>query len=165
MASVLGRENANTGESSGIIIEPTTSLPTLRLNDRIAIFGRTGTGKSILAHVLFRTIPIPRTEEEAEEELAQFWRICVDITDSIYDDALPFFDPGNIPWNESYSLRFVPDPIQDMEAQINILYLEVMAHGRCWVWLDEANEVSSAHRTIPCGEPGAVGLSRVFLWS
>lgn len=136
------------GESS-FEIKETRTLPALRLNDRIAIFGRTGTGKSILAHALFRSVRIPRTEEEAESELLQFWRLCIDVMDSVYDDALTFYEPENIPWNDSYSLRFVPDPAKSMESQINLIYLECLAHGRVWVWNDELNEVSSAHRSIP----------------
>jgi hypothetical protein len=130
-----------------------TTLPIIRLNDRIAIFGRTGTGKSILAHSLFRSIPIPQSEKQAEER--PFWRLCIDVTDSIFDDALTFFDSSQIPWGQSFSLRFVPD-VSDLVRSIDDLYTQVMLHGDCWVWLDEANEISTSHSTVP-------GLRRVLL--
>lgn len=123
--------------------EPT--LPSIRLNDRIAIFGGTGTGKSILAQVMYRSIP------------QDWWKIVVDITDSVIEpEALTFTDPDKIPWEDSTLLRFVPNVDETLEDQINRLYLNIFYHGACWVWLDEANEVSSAHRT-------AFGLRKVLL--
>lgn len=129
------------------------TLPQIRLNDRIAIFGRTGTGKSILAHSLFRSIPIPQTEHQAETR--PFWRMCIDVTDSIFDDAATFYDPSAIPWEVSFSLRFVPD-VANLSQSIDELYVGIMLHGDCWTWLDEANEVSTSHSTVP-------GLRRVLL--
>lgn len=131
--------------------EPETSitdssiLPSIRLEDRVAIFGGTGTGKSILAQVLFRSMP-------------QKWhKLIVDITDSIIEpSALTFYDPTDIPWDKAWNLRYVPDIDVDLEEQINALYLNIFLHGACWVWLDEANEVSTAHRT-------AFGLRKVLL--
>ena len=121
------------------------SLPTIRLNDRIAIFGGTGTGKSILAQVLFRSMPV------------QWHKLIVDITDSIIEPtALTFYDPGDIPWDKAWNLRYVPDIDADLEEQINLLYLNAFFHGACWIWLDEANEVSTAHRT-------AFGIRKVLL--
>lgn len=128
-------------------------LPELQLNDRIAIFGRTGTGKSVLAHFLFRTIPV-RLPTKSNQNA--FWRIAIDITDSIVDDALTFADPNDIPWGESPSLRFLPTDISTLTQDVDTLYTNVFFHGNCWVWLDEANEVSSAHSTIP-------GLRKVLL--
>lgn len=133
-------------------VSEVASLPEIQLNDRLAIFGRTGTGKSILAHYMFRSIPV-RLPTESNPKA--FWRICVDITDSVVDDALVFFDPVEIPWEESASLRFVPN-VDTMETDIDSLYLAAFFHGSVWIWLDEANEVSTAHRTIP-------GLRRVLL--
>ena len=125
------------------LIEP--DLPTIRLNDRVAIFGGTGSGKSILAQVMYHSLP------------RNWWKVIVDITDSIIDPtSLTFYDPSNIPWQQAYNLRFVPDIDVDLEDQINILYLNIFYHGACWVWLDEANEVSTAHRT-------AFGLRKVLL--
>jgi hypothetical protein len=129
-----------------------SALPQIRLNDRIAIFGQTGTGKSILAHYLFKTTPV---RLPTEKRPSGFWRICVDVTDTVFDDSLTFFDPAAVPWSESASLRFVPD-VDTMEEQIDELYLQIMYHGNTWIWLDEANEVSTAHRTIP-------GLRRILL--
>lgn len=121
------------------------SLPEIKLNDRIAIFGGTGTGKSILAQVLFRSLPV------------KWHKIIVDITDSVIEPtALTFYDPDNIPWEKAWNLRFVPDIDGDLEEQINTLYFNIFFHGACWVWLDEANEVSTAHRT-------AFGLRKVLL--
>lgn len=120
-------------------------MPEIALNDRIAIFGGTGTGKSILAQVLLRSLPI------------KWHKVIVDITDSIIEPtALTFYDPSNIPWKEAWNLRYVPDIDADLEEQINLLYLNIFFHGACWVWLDEANEVSTAHRT-------AFGLRKVLL--
>jgi energy-coupling factor transporter ATP-binding protein EcfA2 len=122
-----------------------TSLPEIALNDRVAIFGGTGTGKSILAQVLFRSIP------------TEWHKIIIDITDSIIEPtALTFYDPANIPWKDAWNLRFVPDIDGNLEDQINVLYLNIFFHGACWTWLDEANEVSTAHRT-------AFGLRKVLL--
>lgn len=117
----------------------------------MAIFGMTGSGKSVLAHYMFRSVPNKLPTEKTDG----FWRLCIDVTDSIVDDAVTFYDPVNVPWAEASSLRFVPD-VEDLENQINEVYNQVMLHGNVWVWLDEANEVSSAHRTI-------VGLRRVLL--
>ncbi len=128
------------------------TLPELRRNDRIAIFGMTGTGKSILAHFLYRQIPVQLPEDDRQWG---FWRICIDPTDSIVDDSITFYDPNDIPWDISDSLRFVPD-IDIIEDETSILYENIMAHGFAWVWLDEANEVSSAHKTIK-------GLRKVLL--
>jgi hypothetical protein len=120
-------------------------LPEIALNDRIAIFGGTGTGKSILAQVLYRSMPL------------KWHKLIVDITDSIIEpSALTFYDPNDIPWKDAWNLRFVPDIDNNLEEQINVLYLNAFFHGACWVWLDEANEVSSAHRT-------AFGLRKVLL--
>lgn len=120
-------------------------LPTIRLNDRIAIFGGTGTGKSILAQVLFRSLPV------------QWHKLIIDITDSIMEPtALTFYDPGNIPWDKAWNLRFVPDIDVDLEEQINALYISAFYHGGVWIWLDEANEVTTAHHT-------AFGLRKVLL--
>lgn len=130
------------------------SLPDIRFNDRLAIFGQTGTGKTILAHYIFRTVRVYLPTDKRPEGQ---WRIIIDVTDSIFDDALVFFDPLNIPWDLASSLRYVPDlSSPDAEDDFNNLYLGIMAHGDAWVWLDEANEVSSAHRTIP-------GLRQVLL--
>jgi ABC-type bacteriocin/lantibiotic exporters, contain an N-terminal double-glycine peptidase domain len=120
-------------------------LPEIRLEDRIAIFGGTGSGKSILAQVLFRSLPL------------KWHKVIVDITDSIIEpSALTFYDPENIPWDKAWNLRFVPDIDVDLEEQINALYLSIFWHGACWVWLDEANEITTAHRT-------AFGLRKVLL--
>lgn len=127
-------------------------LPQIRINDRIAIFGMTGTGKSVLAHHLFASIP---NKLPTEKDPTGFWRICIDVTDSVIDDSLAFTDPLNIPWEEGSSLRFVPD-VNTLEASIDSLYVSIFSHGSCWVWLDEANEVSSAHKTI-------FGLRRILL--
>jgi DNA helicase HerA-like ATPase len=120
-------------------------LPEIRLEDRIAIFGGTGSGKSILAQVLFRSLP-------------QMWhKIIIDITDSIIEPtALTFYDPENIPWDKAWNLRYVPDINVDLEPQVNALYISAFYHGACWIWLDEANEVTSAHHT-------AFGLRKVLL--
>lgn len=128
------------------------ALPEVRLNDRMAIFGMTGSGKSVLAHYLFLSVP---NRLPTESNPNGFWRLCIDVTDSIIDDSLTFYDPRAIPWDEASSLRFVPN-VETLEDDINAVYEEIMLHGACWVWLDEANEVSSAHRTI-------VGLRRILL--
>lgn len=127
-------------------VESTGSLlPEIGLNDRVAIFGGTGTGKSILAQVLFRSLPI------------EWHKIIVDITDSVIEPtALTFYNALDIPWDKAWNLRFVPDIDADLEEQITELYLGIFEHGACWVWLDEANEVSTAHRT-------AWGLRKVLL--
>lgn len=120
-------------------------LPQIRLEDRIAIFGGTGSGKSILAQILFRSLPV------------QWHKVIIDITDSIIEpSALTFYDPENIPWDKAWNLRYVPNIDVDLEEQINALYLRIFEHGACWVWLDEANEISTAHRT-------AFGLRKVLL--
>lgn len=120
-------------------------LPEIRLNDRVAIFGGTGTGKSILAQVMFRSLPI------------DWWKLIIDITDSVIEPyALTFYDANEIPWDKAYYLRFVPDIAIDLEEQIDILYLNIFFHGACYVWLDEANEVTTAHHT-------AWGLRKVLL--
>lgn len=111
-------------------------LPAISLNDRVAIFGGTGTGKSILAQVMFRSLPV------------RWWKLIVDITDSVIEPrALTFYDPTEIPWDKAYFLRFVPDVDVDLEAQLDALYLNVFYHGVCYMWLDEANEVTTAHHT------------------
>jgi hypothetical protein len=111
----------------------------------VAIFGGTGSGKSILAQVMFRSLP------------TKWWKLIIDITDSIIEpNALTFYDPYEIPWDQAYNLRFVPDIDADLEEQINALYINVFYHGACWVWLDEANEVTTAHHT-------AFGLRKVLL--
>ncbi len=84
-------------------------------------------------------------------------KLIVDITDSIIEPtALTFYDPMKIPWDEAWNLRYVPDIDANLEEQINILYINIFQHGACWTWLDEANEVSTAHRT-------AFGLRKVLL--
>lgn len=120
-------------------------LPSISLNDRVAIFGGTGSGKSILAQIMFRSLP------------TKWWKLIIDITDSIIEpSALTFYDPMEIPWDKAYNLRFVPDIDVDLEEQINALYINIFYHGVCWVWLDEANEVTTAHHT-------AFGLRKVLL--
>ena len=69
---------------------------------------------------------------------------------------MTFYDPMEIPWDKAYALRFVPDIDVDLEEQINALYINIFYHGVCWVWLDEANEVTTAHHT-------AFGLRKVLL--
>lgn len=129
--------------STGNSLEPI--LPDIRLNDRVAIFGGTGTGKSILAQVMFRSLP------------RDWWKMIVDITDSVIEPyALTFYDPNEIPWDKAYYLRFVPDIDIDLEQQIDALYLNIFFHGACFIWLDEANEVTTAHHT-------AWGLRKVLL--
>jgi energy-coupling factor transporter ATP-binding protein EcfA2 len=121
------------------------TLPSIRLNDRVAIFGGTGTGKSILAQVLFQSLP------------KEWHKVIIDTTDSVQEPtALTFYDPADIPWDKAWNLRFVPDIDADLEQQINELYFNIFYHGACWVWLDEANEVTTAHHTAP-------GLRRVLL--
>ncbi len=120
-------------------------LPSIRLNDRIAIFGGTGTGKSILAQVMIRSLPV------------NWWKVIVDITDSVIEPyALTFYNPYEIPWDKAYYLRFVPDINADLEEQIDALYFNIFYHGACFVWLDEANEVTTAHHT-------AFGLRKTLL--
>lgn len=126
--------------------EDENSLPVIAPNDRVAIFGGTGSGKSVLAHVLYNSIP-----NEG------WWKVIIDVTDSIHEPtALDFFDPFEIPWDKSYNLRFVPDISQSLDEQISALFLGIYAHGVCWFWLDEANEISTAHKT-------AFGLRKVLL--
>jgi hypothetical protein len=127
------------------------NLPEMRTNDRIAVFGRTGTGKSILAHFLFKSIKLGQDKDGNPTN----WRLAIDISDSIMDDSLTFFNPDEIPFGSSGSLRYVPN-VETMEADINRLYLNIMEQGSTWVWMDEANEVSSAHKTI-------YGMRRVLL--
>jgi hypothetical protein len=124
-------------------------LPKIQVNDRIFIAGMTGTGKSILAHYLFRKIPVrlPYEDEDGVQHPGH-WRLAIDITDSIYDDAVPFYDAGEIPWDIAPALRFIPTNFDTLEDDVNLIYLQVIAHGNCWVWLDEANEVSTAHKTV-----------------
>ena len=120
-------------------------LPEIRLNDRLAIFGGTGTGKSILTQVMFRSLP------------TQWHKVIIDITDSVIEPrALSFYDPTKIPWDKAWALRYVPDITYDLEEQIDELYMNIFYHGACWVWLDEANEVTTAHHT-------AFGLRKVLL--
>ncbi len=134
----ISEQETSTNDSSLI-------LPEIRLEDRIAVFGGTGTGKSILTQVLYRSLP------------KQWHKVIVDITDSIIEpSALTFYDAADIPWDKAWNLRFVPDIDVDLEEQISELYLGIFMHGACWVWLDEANEVSTAHRT-------AWGLRKVLL--
>ena len=131
-------------QSTGVTSDSLT-LPEIRLNDRVAIFGGTGSGKSILAQVMFRSLPV------------KWWKVIVDITDSIIEPtALTFYDPYEIPWDKAYNLRFVPDIDADLEEQVNALYFNVFYHGVCWIWLDEANEITTAHHT-------AFGLRKVLL--
>jgi hypothetical protein len=112
------------------------SLPEIRLNDRIAIFGGTGTGKSILAQILFRSLPV------------EWHKVIIDVTDSVIEPtAYTFYDPQKVPWDKAYNLRFVPDINSNLDEQINDLYLSCFYHGACWIWMDEVNEVSTAHRT------------------
>lgn len=127
-------------------VEFETELPQIQLNDRVSIFGGTGSGKSVLAHALYNSIP-----NEG------WWKLIIDITDSIHEPAaLTFYDPVKIPWDESFNLRYVPDISLDLDEQISELFLGIYLHGVCWYWLDEANEVSTAHRTI-------FGLRKVLL--
>jgi hypothetical protein len=133
-------------DSQPVSIETSSPiLPEIRLNDRVAIFGGTGTGKSILAQVMFRSLP------------TEWWKMIIDITDSVIEPyALTFYDANEIPWDKAYYLRFVPDIDIDLEQQIDALYLNIFFHGACFVWLDEANEVTTAHHT-------AWGLRKVLL--
>lgn len=125
--------------------EAALELPQIRLNDRVAVFGGTGTGKSILAQMMQRSLP------------TKWWKMIIDVTDSVIEPyALTFYDPYEIPWDKAYHLRFVPDFDQDLEEQFNALYYGIFYHGACWVWLDEANEVTTAHHT-------AAGLRKVLL--
>jgi hypothetical protein len=139
---VIRRVTTEKPESSTAL---SLQLPSIRLNDRVAIFGGTGTGKSILAQIMYRSLPL------------KWWKLIIDITDSIIEPtALTFYDPNEIPWDKAYNLRFVPDIDTDLEEQINILYISIFYHGLCWVWLDEANEITTAHHT-------AFGLRKVLL--
>lgn len=120
-------------------------LPRIQINDRIAIFGGTGSGKSILAQVLFRSLP------------KDWWGIIIDTSDSVIEpSALTFYDPADIPWGKAYKMRFVPEIGPNLEDDINTLYYNIMDHGACWVWLDEANEITTAHHT-------AFGLRKALL--
>lgn len=96
--------------------------------------------------MLFRKVPIHLPEDDQDPN-PRFTRICIDVTDSVVDDSLTFYDPSDIPFTESDSLRFVPD-VDVMESQLDLLYQNIMLAGSCWVWNDEVNEVSSAHKTV-----------------
>lgn len=119
-------------------------IPSILRNDRIFIDGQPGSGKSVLAHVFFRSVPLPQDAEMAKIEPQ--WRLCVDVTDSIIDPAFTFFDPGKIPWDKSFSLRFVPE-ITQIVSQLDVLFAGLRAHGSCWTWIDELNAISSSHTT------------------
>ncbi len=137
------QETSIEDSSSEISVEPI--LPQVRLNDRVAIFGGTGSGKSILAQVMFRTLPV------------KWWKLIIDPTDSIVEPtALTFYDPTEVPWDKAYNLRFVPDIDADLENQIDAVYLQAFYHGAVFIWLDEANEITTAHHT-------AVNLRKVLL--
>lgn len=115
------------------------SLPSLSANDRVSIFGGTGSGKSVFAHYLYRRIP----------ENRGWWKVIIDVTNSIDDPfALPLLPYQQIPWDKGWNFHFVPDLMGDLEAQVNFVYLECFRHGLVTIWLDEGNEVSTAHHTV-----------------
>ena len=122
------------------------AVPEIRRNDRVFICGQTGGGKSALAHFLFRSVPIPVTQQQAKEDPQ--WRLIIDIADSVVDPALTFVDPAKVPWDKSYSLRFVPD-IRNLTEQVDVLLGSVRDHGNTWVWIDELGAVSTSHSTGP----------------
>ena len=139
----MTQETSTADSSSDIYSDPI--LPQIGLNDRVAIFGGTGSGKSILAQVMFHTLPV------------KWWKLIIDPTDSIIEPtALTFYDPTEIPWDKAYNLRFVPDIDVDLEDQINSVYLQAFYHGAVFIWLDEANEITTAHHT-------ATNLRKVLL--
>ncbi len=121
-------------------------IPEIKRNDRIFICGAPGGGKSVLAHLFFRSVPLPQSEQMAKVEPQ--WRLVVDVADSVVDPALTFYDPANIPWKKSFSLRFVPE-INTILPQIQTLFDGIRQHGSCWVWVDELNAVSTSHSTPP----------------
>lgn len=141
-------------------------LPEILPNSRVLITGMTGTGKSMLAHWLFWSTPPEVTIYQEKngklvEVQAPFWRLVFDVSNSIIDPgSVTFEDPNDIPWEESLSLRFVPDIDQDvMFAQADILYSSVLAHGFCNVWCDEVGEITTAHKA-PGGLRGVIMRGR-----
>lgn len=113
--------------------------------------GRKGSGKSVLAELLWRSYP--------------YDRLVIDPTGDVDagDDAVDLEMPLPTRWpaqlaaaftggddRRRQTLRFVPDPgastyIDDMDRAVGIGF----GHGRHLLWVDEVGELTSANKTPP----------------
>lgn len=111
----------------------------------IAIFGRKGSGKSVLARRFWDSYP--------------FDRLVIDPTGDVdpgdpkarnLSTPLPHRWPISVDNRERVTLRFAADPgsatyEEDLDHAAGLAF----SHGHCLLWVDEIGELTSASRTPP----------------
>lgn len=112
-------------------------------NSRIFLTGKTRSGKSALARLLFLSAAAPR--------------LVIDPADSTLTairGAVTFTDPGRATnargerWTTAATARFVPRDPDDLEAYARV-YAWAFAHYPRMVWADEAGSIMPAAGTLP----------------
>jgi hypothetical protein len=110
----------------------------------VTIFGRKGSGKSVLARRFWSTWPYDRLAIDPHNDLAD------DETTRLIHDPLPLRLPGPVGDQERASLRYVPDMgsanhQDDMDRAVGLAF----NHRRTLLWIDEVGDLTSANRTPP----------------
>lgn len=113
-----------------------------RQSNFVAVFGKKGSGKSVLAERLWGSYP--------------YDRICLDVTGDLAHlpdvetlrDPLPNRWPQPAEEGQRVSLRYVPDPgsptyVEDMDHVVGLAFL----HRRTLCWIDEIGAISRTNRT------------------
>jgi hypothetical protein len=112
---------------------------------QIAIFGRKGSGKSVLARRFWDSYPYDRLVIDPTGD--------VDTGDPKSKNLtvpLPSRWPGALEPNERTTLRFAADPGSDTyRDDLDAAAALAFTHGRCLLWVDEVGELTTANNTPP----------------
>ena len=112
-------------------------MMSVRTSERLVVFGKTGSGKSVLARAVFESIPPPRMVIDPKDDIGA--------TGGSY--AVTFRDPTRIPAEPV--VRFVPRDPFDRDTYDRLYQSVWVDPVRRFVWLDEGEIVAPSGKGMP----------------
>jgi hypothetical protein len=123
--------------------------------NHIAIFGRKGSGKSVLAQRFWDSYPLDRLVIDPTGDVDPHDPKAVNLTNPLplrWPSPLAGYTAtgGNASNEDRSTLRFHPDPgSATYEDELDQAVQLAFTHGHCLLWADEVGEVTSANKTGP----------------